>query len=77
MPVTSLMFRMEQRKYLEGLLHRVRMVECSVCGAKKREPCVSRQGRSGKWCHGDRHNEAKRVGLLAGRWFNKKEWGKL
>jgi len=74
MALTSTKLRTELKKYREDLIHRVRQVKCFRCGAKSNEPCVGSTGRIGQWCHWTRHNEAKRVGLVKGRWFDEKKW---
>jgi hypothetical protein len=64
-------------EYRVELLERVRRVQCPVCGAKPKENCTARRSGQGwrrevKWCHGWRHNEAKKLGLLKGKWYDDK-----
>jgi transposase len=79
MAIMKLALRLKLQEYRAELLDRVRQVRCARCGAKPKEPCVNPRGpqigKSGQWCHGWRHNEAKRVGLVKGRWFDEKKWG--
>ena len=73
MAIMSLALRVKLQAYLRNLLARVLCVRCPTCGAGPKEPCQARWNgvgapRAVKWCHGERHNEAKRVGLLKGRY---------
>jgi hypothetical protein len=73
MPIMALALRVKLQVYLQGLLARVLRVRCPMCRAAPKKPCQARwngvgKPRAVKWCHGGRHNEAKRVGLLKGRY---------
>lgn len=68
MPLTSLTLRLEAKRYREELLKRIREVACPQCGAKPGAPCVAK-GRPGNWTHAWRNNEAKKAGLVKGRWY--------
>ena len=74
MAIMTRALRLQLQGYMRGLLSRVRRVRCPLCGARPQKPCRARWNGQGaprdvKWCHGARHNEAKRVGLLQGRWY--------
>jgi hypothetical protein len=67
--------RLKLAEYREDLLARVHRVACPVCKAKPGKNCLARwngvgRPREVKWCHGWRHNEAKKLGLLKGRWYD-------
>jgi hypothetical protein len=63
-------------EYKDNLLWRVRKAECFYCGAKAGERCITpRTRRRTQGCHASRHNEAKRLGFVQGRWFDEKKYG--
>ncbi len=62
--------RQLSRDYLRGLAERTRKVPCPRCGAPRGKPCMGSTGRTTAGCHWDRSNEAKRRGLVGGRWFD-------
>ena len=55
-------------EYRIDLFQRTLRIACPVCNAKPKEPCVCK-GRLVTWTHYQRRNEAKRAGLLRGRFF--------
>lgn len=75
MSLMSAELREQMKKYNEALLERVRVVGCERCGARGGEPCTGASRRRIKACHWVRHNEAKRQGLLKGRWFDTEKHG--
>lgn len=75
MAIMSRGLRLKLAEYNKDLLSRVRRVACPVCGARPGENCTARWNGVGgprevKWCHGWRHNEAKKLGLLKGKWYD-------
>lgn len=65
MMILSSKLRAELRAYREELLARVLTAACPVCGARPKEPCVSRLGPR-KWAHAARHDAAKASGAVRG-----------
>lgn len=69
--------RRAQNAYLRGLVRRARSVRCPLCKARKGAFCVnvdpSPSARRGPIAgtHWERRNEAKRRGILAGRWWGR------
>ena len=66
----------EAKKYRLDLIKRVLKAPCPRCKAKPNEPCVGKQGpfRGSGTQHASRHNEAKRLGFVEGKWFDEKKW---
>jgi hypothetical protein len=75
MAVMSARLRQEMKRYNEGLLRRVLRAACPHCKAKPGKPCRGTTGWPTKGTHTSRHNEAKRVGLIHGRWFDEAKYG--
>jgi hypothetical protein len=66
----------EAKKYRLGLIKRVLKAPCPHCKAKPGETCVGKLGSMTKTGiqHASRHNEAKRLGFIEGKWFDEKKW---
>lgn len=73
--ITNTRLRRELAAYRQDLLWRVLQVACPRCKAKPCELCSNQRGHKTSNSHWVRHNEAKRVGILKGRWFDCKKWG--
>jgi hypothetical protein len=66
--------RRDLRAYHADLLARVLRVRCPRCNAVPSERCRGTFGPI-QGTHWSRNNEAKRVGLLKGRWFDEVKYG--
>jgi hypothetical protein len=56
-----------QKRYAKNLRARVLSVSCPACGARKGLGCIGRNGRLQAGTHIDRHDAARRAGVVCGR----------